>query len=71
MFAGLSRFATSRHLRILREAGLIAGSRSGAKFLHRLATSRFDDIDEWLLRYLSDATSWPALHHARPNDASR
>ncbi|WP_109212379.1 MULTISPECIES: metalloregulator ArsR/SmtB family transcription factor [Microbacterium] len=53
----MSRFATSRHLRILRQAGLVDGRRSGHKFLHRLAQSRFDDIDDWLLDYLIEAAN--------------
>lgn len=60
MHAGLSRFATSRHLAILRAAGLILGLRSGHRFLHRLASTGFDDVDDWLLRYLADPAGWPA-----------
>lgn len=50
--AGLTRFAASRHLRILRGAGLVGVERSRQKHLHFLRPSGFEAVEDWLLEYV-------------------
>lgn len=49
----ISRFATSRHLAILRAAGLVQGQRIGHKYLHLIRSEPFERLDGWLTDYLS------------------
>jgi len=44
----ISRPAISRHLRILREAGLVEISESGRENLYYLKTSTLREIEDWL-----------------------
>lgn len=52
---GISRFAASRHLRILREAGLAEGARIVHQYRHRLSSRHFERIDAWLLELFDAA----------------
>jgi len=47
----LSQPAVSRHLRTLREAGLIDQRRAGTRRLFRLQPHRLAEIDTWLDRF--------------------
>ncbi|WP_127473958.1 ArsR/SmtB family transcription factor [Microbacterium sulfonylureivorans] len=61
----LSRFAASRHLGILREAGLVHGVRDGSRMLHRLEGAALDEIDDWLFPLLISAgRAEPTALHA-------
>ena len=44
----VTRPAVSRHLRILKDAGLVAASGSGRENLYRLKTSMLREVEDWL-----------------------
>jgi DNA-binding transcriptional ArsR family regulator len=48
---GLSQPNTSRHLRILREAGLVRSSRAGQRRLYELHADGFGQLEHWLAPY--------------------
>jgi DNA-binding transcriptional ArsR family regulator len=47
----VSRPAVSRHLRVLREAGLVRERRSGRLRLYRADPEPLDELRDWLNRY--------------------
>jgi len=47
----VSRPAISRHLRLLRESGLVSEERRGRENLYRLETARLEDLVRWLARF--------------------
>jgi DNA-binding transcriptional ArsR family regulator len=49
--AGLSQPNTSRHLRVLREAGLVESSSDGQRRLYRLRGEGFGDLIRWVAPY--------------------
>ncbi len=49
---GLSQPNTSRHLRLLREAGLVERSADGQRRLYALRGEGFADIARWLTPYV-------------------
>ena len=44
----VSRPAISRHLRVLREAGVLVARGDGQRRLYRLDPKALDEIDEWI-----------------------
>ncbi|MGH2831936.1 MAG: ArsR/SmtB family transcription factor [Solirubrobacteraceae bacterium] len=48
---GLSQPNTSRHLRILREAGLVSSSRDGQRRVYGLHADGFAQLESWLAPY--------------------
>jgi DNA-binding transcriptional ArsR family regulator len=50
--AGLSQPNTSRHLRLLREAGLVERSAEGQRRLYALRGEGFADLARWLTPYV-------------------
>ena len=50
--AGLSQPNTSRHLRVLREAGLVESSIDGQRRLYGLRAEGFADLARWLTPYV-------------------
>jgi DNA-binding transcriptional ArsR family regulator len=48
---GLSQPNTSRHLRILREAGLVSCRPEGQRRLYELRPERLAELDRWLAPY--------------------
>lgn len=54
--AGVSRFSASRHLHLMRTVGLVVVERRGPSAIHRLDTSRFEEIEDWLQPFLDTAT---------------
>jgi DNA-binding transcriptional ArsR family regulator len=48
---GMSQPGVSKHLRILREAGLVIVRADGQRRLYRLRTEPLREIDEWLAPY--------------------
>lgn len=54
----ISRPAVSRHLRVLRECGLVVGEVQGRERLYRLDTAPLAALEGWLLR-LHDRWSGP------------
>ena len=49
--AGLSQPNTSRHLRILREAGLVAARPEGRRRLYELRPEALAELERWLAPY--------------------
>ncbi|SRR5579859_665186 len=47
----ISRPAVSRHLRVLREAGLVRVRDEGTKRIYALSPEPLADLDRWLARY--------------------
>jgi len=47
---GISQPATSRHLRVLREAGLVVARADGTRRIYSLADDALDGLDEWVAR---------------------
>lgn len=47
----VSRPAVSRHLRVLREAGLVSRRKDAQLRLYRLAPGGLEEVDRWLDRY--------------------
>jgi DNA-binding transcriptional ArsR family regulator len=48
---GLSQPNTSRHLRILREAGLVSVTARGQQRLYELVPERLAELERWLAPY--------------------
>lgn len=48
---GLAQPAVSKHLRVLREAGLVAVRVDGPRRLYRLQAAPLAELDEWLAPY--------------------
>jgi DNA-binding transcriptional ArsR family regulator len=48
---GLSQPNTSRHLRVLREAGLVEARPDGQRRLYELRPERLAELDRWLAPY--------------------
>jgi DNA-binding transcriptional ArsR family regulator len=59
----IAREGTSRHLRVLREAGLVEVRQEAQRRVYSLRPEPLAEVDEWLSRYLA---SWKqrldALH---------
>lgn len=49
----VSRPAVSRHLRVLRESGLVAVRREGTRRIYELRVAPLQELDAWLARYRS------------------
>lgn len=47
----ISRQATSKHIRILDECGLVDASRSGREIHYRLKPEKMQEIDVWLAQF--------------------
>jgi DNA-binding transcriptional ArsR family regulator len=60
----ISQPAVSKHLRILRDAGLVASRRDGARRLYRVHAGPLQGIDAWLAPYR-------AMWEARLDDLER
>jgi DNA-binding transcriptional ArsR family regulator len=56
----VSRPAVSRHLRVLREAGLVAQRKDAQSRFYRLAPEALREVDRWLDRY---RVFWTARMH--------
>ena len=50
-FDAISRPAVSKHLRVLRQAGLVAHERRGRQRVHRLNPEPLRELDRWLTQY--------------------
>jgi DNA-binding transcriptional ArsR family regulator len=53
----ISRPAVSRHLRVLREAGLVRDAPAGRRRVYELVTAPLDELTRWLER-LQRPTGW-------------
>lgn len=47
----VSRPAISRHLRVLREAGVIEARADGKHRIYRVRPEAFDELEQWVLKY--------------------
>ena len=56
----ISRPAVSRHLRVLREAGLVRDTADGRRRVYALVTAPLDELASWLTR-LTRPSGWQ--HH--------
>lgn len=66
-FPAISRPAVSKHLRILREAGLVTEAREGRNRLYRLRPEALAAIGSWLERIETrEAVASPRGESARP-----
>ena len=58
---GLTQSQVSRHLRVLRDVGLVQVSDAGRQRLYRLDPEPLKDLDDWLSRYdFTDDARTPA-----------
>ena len=55
---GISQPGGSKHLRVLREAGLVEVRTDAQRRLYRLRTEPLREIDEWLAPYRAYRASW-------------
>jgi DNA-binding transcriptional ArsR family regulator len=53
----ISRPAVSRHLRLLKEAGLVAEQRRGTRHIYELQTAGVEAVQEYLIRVWGDAAA--------------
>lgn len=51
---GLTQPAVSKHLRVLRDAGLVEVRAEAQRRLYRLAAGPLHEVDEWLAPYRAD-----------------
>ncbi|UUT34801.1 ArsR/SmtB family transcription factor [Microbacterium elymi] len=66
---GVSQPTVSKHLKVLREAGLVAVREEGQHRFYRLEAAPLDEVDEWILPFLDEpapivALPEPAVHAA-------
>ncbi|MCR2810949.1 MULTISPECIES: helix-turn-helix domain-containing protein [unclassified Microbacterium] len=57
---GTNRFTASRHLSVLRDAGLVRADAAGTRRLHRIDLDAMWSLDEWLYPFI-DAAGRDAL----------
>ncbi|QOV41230.1 winged helix-turn-helix transcriptional regulator [Streptomyces ferrugineus] len=55
----ISRPAVSRHLRVLRESGLVRDQQVGRHRRYSLVRSRLDDLTAWLAQFDAQRLDWP------------
>ena len=57
----LSQPAVSKHLKVLREAGLVESRTDGQRRIYRVSPEPLRDVDEWLAPYRRDGPEgrWP------------
>ena len=54
---GVTQSAVSQHLRVLRQTGLVAGSRKGSFIHYSLKTDRLGTYQDWLSKTLGDKSA--------------
>jgi DNA-binding transcriptional ArsR family regulator len=64
----ISRPAVSRHLRLLREAGLVSASQSGRERIYRIETAPLAELDAWLAQFRD---RWPSRLDALKTEVYR
>jgi DNA-binding transcriptional ArsR family regulator len=57
--AGLNRFSASRHLGILRDAGIVRAEKDGVRIIHQLNIDGLDSIEDWLYSVKPQETYLP------------
>lgn len=66
----ISRPAVSRHLRVLRETGLVSSEQSGRERVYSLEVGPLRELAQWLGRFLSDG-AWQARFDALETEVRR
>ncbi|UWZ49244.1 winged helix-turn-helix transcriptional regulator [Dactylosporangium matsuzakiense] len=66
----ISRPAISRHLRVLREAGLVQDTADGRRRVYELVTGPLDELARWLER-LRQADGWQRYFDALETEVYR
>ncbi|MFI6498171.1 metalloregulator ArsR/SmtB family transcription factor [Nonomuraea typhae] len=66
----ISRPAVSRHLRVLREAGLVHDELVGRQRLYELDTRRLDELAAWLGRF-AEPSAWERRFDALETEVYR
>ena len=66
----ISRPAISRHLRVLRDAGLVRDTPTGRERLYEMDASRFDELIGWLAQFTS-AGDWERRFDALATEVYR
>jgi len=69
---GISQPTVSKHLRVLRDAGLVAVREDGQRRFYSLQATPLDEIDEWLVPFLDadDEALAVAVDGALPEPAA-
>ena len=55
---GVSQPTVSKHLKVLREAHLVSVREEGQHRYYSLAAAPLDEVDDWLMPFLSDGTEF-------------
>ncbi|WP_248145793.1 ArsR/SmtB family transcription factor [Microbacterium aoyamense] len=55
--AGTSRFTTSRHLGVLRTAGMVSAARVGTRRVHTIRFAALAGIEDWVYAFTEVATT--------------
>lgn len=55
--AEISRFSASRHLSILRRAGLVEATYAGRRTLHQLNVARLEAVEDWLYPFILEGAA--------------
>lgn len=65
----MSQPAISQHLKVLREAGLVADKRAGRQRIYRLDSGPLADVYSWAARYVADPSGhvWGLKPRNRPH----
>ena len=55
--AEISRFSASRHLSVLRRAGLVEVHHAGPRALHHLNVARLEAVEDWLYPFILESAA--------------
>jgi DNA-binding transcriptional ArsR family regulator len=66
----ISRPAVSRHLRVLRESGLVSATVEGRHRVYRAALEHLEPLEAWIRR-LRQPAEWPARFDALETEVAR
>jgi ArsR family transcriptional regulator, arsenate/arsenite/antimonite-responsive transcriptional repressor len=61
---GISQPTVSKHLKVLREAGLVAVREEGQHRYYRLDRAPFGELEDWLAPFLHEGEPHPAIRDA-------
>ena len=64
---GISQPTVSKHLKVLREAGLVAVREEGQHRYYRLDRAPFADLEAWLAPFLHEGEPHPAVSDVDPS----
>ncbi len=61
---GVSQPTVSKHLKVLREAGLVSAREEGQHRYYRLSPEPLDAVDDWLVPFLGDPDDYTVVESA-------